>query len=237
VSNRQDELLKNEDGRYFAIGKVGTGLGSVATGERLGKTVVSFGLPSGPALFLHLARRAFDELQRVDPRSLFNDHAAQGIWPDSHGPLFDFFETSIAHVVFSFTALEAFANEALPADFTYSRTMNGETELFLRAEIERRISLTDKLALVLPTALSVTSPKGLKVWQHYVSLKRIRDRLIHLKSIDRKPSGPDEETIWGFLLNTPDRPWCDQAHELIGHFGPAVNNRRWYGLYPYVSES
>ena len=38
--DRQDELLEKEDGRYYAIDKVGTGLGSIATSEKLKKKIV-----------------------------------------------------------------------------------------------------------------------------------------------------------------------------------------------------
>jgi hypothetical protein len=237
VSERQDELLAKEDGRYLAIGKIGTSLGSLATTEQLHKkTVVGFGLPSGPALFLHLAHQAFEELQKIDPSALFDSHQ-QGLWPDDQKPLFDFFEDSIAHIVFAFTAIEAFANEALPDGVTHLRIgKDKKTETLKKADIERRLSLDEKLVNVLPTALSVASPKKLSVWQHYVDLRKTRDRLIHLKSIDRTASGPEEQTIWGKLLRAHDRPWCDYAHELIGHFAPAVDGRRWYGLYPYPGD-
>jgi hypothetical protein len=61
----QDQLLEKQDGRYYAIDKVGTGLGSIATEELLKENVVSFGLPSGPALFLHLAYRAYVKIKDV----------------------------------------------------------------------------------------------------------------------------------------------------------------------------
>ncbi|MEG3972447.1 hypothetical protein QUA00_33230 [Microcoleus sp. T2B6] len=60
----QDQLLEKQDGRYYAIDQVGTGLGSIATEELLKENVVSFGLPSGPALFLHLAYRAYSLSQK-----------------------------------------------------------------------------------------------------------------------------------------------------------------------------
>jgi hypothetical protein len=230
--DRQDELLEREDGRYFAIDKLGTGLSTIATTERLGPDTVSFGLPSGPALFLHLAHRAFSQVRAVEPRSLFDDHD-QGTWPDSQGPLFDYLEGCIAHVIFSFTALEAFANEVIPESFVYTVQRDGATESLTKAEIERRIGLDEKLHSILPSVLSIASPKGTKVWEKYRAVKKIRNQLVHLKSVDGRPSGPDDETIWGTLLKTHGHAWCDDAHKVIGHFNPATNGRRWYGKYPY----
>jgi hypothetical protein len=106
----------------------------------------------------------------------------------------------LAHAVFSFTAIESFANEAIPEFFKYTIYCAGNKETLDKPEIERRINLDEKLDKVLPAALSVGSPKGHKVWEKYRAVKRVRNRLIHLKSIDRKASGPENETIWGTLL-------------------------------------
>jgi hypothetical protein len=194
--DRQDELLEKEDGRYYAIDKVGTGLGSIATTERLKKRIVSFGLPSGPALFLHLAHHAYSKIRDIDPLSLFDEHP-QGIWPDNQKALFDFLEELISHVVFSFTALEAFANEVIPDKFTYTFVVErtGEKRTYGKDEIERRINLDEKLGIVLPKVFALTSPKGGSLWENYKTIKKARDRVIHLKSVDKRTSGPEDETF------------------------------------------
>jgi hypothetical protein len=232
--DRQDELLEKEDGRYYAIDKVGTGLGSIATTERLKKKIVSFGLPSGPALFLHLAHRAYSKIRDIDPFSLFDEHP-QGIWPDNQKELFDFLEDLISHVVFSFTALEAFANEVIPDNFTYTFVVEktGEKRTYGKDEIERRINLDEKLGIVLPEIFGMSSPKGGSSWEKYKTIKKARDRIIHLKSIDKRASGPEDETIWGTLLRMHNEPLCDYAHSMIGYFKPAIQDRRYFGKYPY----
>ena len=66
MTQRQDELLTNEDPRFFAIDKAGTGLGALATTELLNDGAeVSFGLPSGPALFLNIALAAHQRRMAV----------------------------------------------------------------------------------------------------------------------------------------------------------------------------
>ena len=231
---RQDELLEKEDGRYYAIDKFNTGLASIATTERLENKIVSFGLPSGPALFLHLAHQAYLKARDIDPLALFDQHA-QGIWPDDQKDLFDFLEELISHVVFSFTALEAFANEVIPESFTYTFAVekSGDKRTYGKDEIERRINLGEKLGVVLPEIFKMPTPKGGAVWEKYKKIKKARDRIIHLKSIDKRPSGPEDETIWGTLLRMHDEPLCDYAHAIIGYFKPAVEKRRYFGKYPY----
>ena len=234
-SERQERLLEAEDGRYYAIDKFGTGTASLATEERLGKGTVGFGLPSGPALFLSLGHKAFVTYRDIDVLALFNDPRT-GFWPDNHKPLFDFYEQFAAHVVFAFTALESFANEAIPDGHTYTTTKGkkGQKVTYDRDGIERHVSLSEKLAQVLPAALGVKSPKGLHIWQDYTTLRKVRDRIIHLKMADRSRTGPETPTIWGDMLRNSKEPFCDNAHKLMGHYKPAVDKRRWYAKYPYV---
>jgi hypothetical protein len=238
AAERQERLLAGEDGRHFAVGKHGTGLAHLATTEKIGSMIVNLSLPSAPALFLSLAHKAFVSYRDVDVSAYFNPHP-EGIWPDDHTPLFDFCAQFAAHVVFAFTALESFANEAIPPDFSYAATRGTKKgkpsqEVVYRGDaIARNVSLGEKLAQVLPDALNVPTPKGLHIWRNYKSLKGWRDRIIHLKMADRQSSGPEVKTIWGDMLRHPREPFCDHAHELMGHFKPAVIDRRWYGKYPY----
>jgi hypothetical protein len=234
IVDRQEELLEKEDGRYYAIDKVGTGLGSIATTEWLKKRCVSFGLPSGPALFLHLAYRAYSKIKSIDPLSLFEQHP-QGNWPDNQTALFDLLEELISHVVFSFTALEAFANEVIPDDFTYTFTVErtGEERTYGKDDIERRISLDEKLGIVLPQIFALKSPKGGSLWGNYKTIKKVRDGVVHLKSVDKRSSGPEAETIWGTLLRMHSEPFCNHAHAMIGYFKPAIQKRRYFAKYPY----
>ena len=234
MTDRQDELLAKHDGRYFAIDKFNTGLALLVKAEKIGKKChVDFGVPSSPALFLNLARRSYLQIRDIDPTSMFYKWQ-NGRIPVNHSNLFDYFESFVAHVVFSFTSLEAFANEAIPKDFEYSVVKKNETALFKKPDIERSINLDEKLHSVLPQALGVASPKGKRPWQQYRLLKNMRDRIIHLKSIDRSPSGSESESVWGMMLRSHAEPFCDYAHALMGHYAPA-SNRRWYREYPYVT--
>ncbi len=245
--DRERRLLEAEDGRFFAIDvlppgqkvegdkELGAGLISIAGVERVGpaKLPVSFGLPSAPALFLNLAHKAFLSYRGLNVYSLFDRHPS-GLWPDNHGRLFNYFEAFSAHVIFTFMALESFANEMLPDGVEYDvvDTKRGEVR-YTGEDVERKMSLGDKLALVLPAVLQVPSPKGLHKWGHFKKLKKTRDRLVHLKRLDRRRKTP---TIWGHMLNNATVPFCDQAHKLMGHYGAAVTDRRWHEKYPYTDD-
>lgn len=234
MTERQDELLAKYDGRYFAIDKFNTGLAMLVKAERVAQNrLVDFGLPSSPALFLKAARRAYAQTRDVDPLQMFYKWQ-NGRIPTSHTVLFDYFESFASHVVFSFTALEAFANEAIPRDFEYETKKRDQNLILKKPDIERTINLDEKLHSVLPQALGVASPKGKKPWQHYKLLKAMRDRIVHLKTVDRSPSGPEQESVWGMMLRNHGEPFCDYAHALMGHYLPA-SNRRWHREYPYAT--
>jgi hypothetical protein len=181
-----------------------------------------------------LAHAAYSRIKDIDPLSLFDEHR-EGIWPDNQKSLFDYLEESISHVVFSFTALEAFANEVIPEKFTYTFTVDrtGEERTYGKEEIERRINLDEKLGIILPQIFDFKTPKGGALWEKYKIIKKARDRIIHLKSVDKRASGPDDETIWSTLLRIHNEPLCDHAHALIGYFKPAIHDRRYYAKYPY----
>lgn len=231
TTSHQIELLKKEDWRFHAIDAVGTGLGMLATTEKLSKRHLSFGLPSAPALYLSLARSAHAQRMAIDVDACFVAHPKpQGTWPEDHRPLFDFFEAFIAEVIFSFTAIEAFANESIPANFSYAWKNTKETKLIARAEIERYVQLDEKLKQVLPQAHNIKSPSGTKAWQGFKELKAVRDRLVHMKSIDRRASGPEHQTIWGLMLEKKQHDYPEIAYQLIAAFGSLVNNRRWFQL-------
>lgn len=231
MTERQDELLANEDRRFFAIDKVGDGLGMIATTERLpDKSTVSFGLPSGPALAMSLALSAHRRRVAIDVTTLFDLHPPpQGTWPEDHTPLFDYLELAVAEVLFSYTAIEGAINELIEPSSTYLRRKSGKPPVLLTgAEIERKISLDEKLKKALPAILGKPSPAGASLWVEYSELQDIRDRLIHLKSLDRKASGPDDETIWGKLLRIGARSYPDIAKRMIAPFYPP--DRRWFRI-------
>lgn len=236
-SDRQVRILANEDWRFHAIGPVGTGVGMLATTERMSKVskkVVSFGLPSAPALYLDIATAAHRRRSASNLASMFIEHSrVQGTWPEQHGPLFDYFEAFSTEVIFSYTAVEAFANESIPADFIFTskRGKNGEVA-YKGAEIERQVALSEKLNSVLPLAHKLTKPAGGKAWQDFRDLERVRDRLIHMKSIDRKASGPEHQTIWGLMLEHKATKYPLIAYRMIGAFPRLSHNRRWFEKAP-----
>ena len=144
-----------------------------------GERRIRIGFPSAPALFLSQSHKAHEQALRI--------HPFLGKWPPVPGKdpsvtAYDYLELIMASVIFSYTALEAFANEEIPDDFTYEmKRTSGVLVPRDKEWVERNLSLDEKLATVLPQVTGKPTPKGSKVWQGYVGLRKLRHRIVHLK--------------------------------------------------------
>jgi hypothetical protein len=126
-------------------------------------------VPHPCAIYISLARRSVegtaDNLLELVGRFKRRN---EGIitFPDAYEKqLFDEFENLIACIVFSYTAIEAFANESIPDDYRFNK-MRGDKkclEVYSKDQIERNLSLDTKLDEILPALFAVKSPKGTKI--------------------------------------------------------------------------
>lgn len=133
-------------------------------------------------------------------------------------------------VTFSFQALEAFCNHTITNDLegTFTLTRKNEGRAFTAIELEREVSTEEKLSSVLPEILGVKSPKGGKVWQDFVTLKRARDSTTHLKSSDQYPDrNVDRETLFYQFLNNDPTDFPKAAIRMIVYFAETKRLPRW----------
>lgn len=177
---------------------------------------LSFPVPSPPALLLSLAHRLAE-----DSRPLFArlSELASGI--EHEADLFSLIENTMGSIVFSITALEAFANQSIPADFEWRTTRQDGRfdEVYSREQIERFVSLDRKFNEILPTILGVKSPKGTVIWQRYRELAHLRDRVVHLKNSELEPvDHPVPENLWSMVLGTLPIDAPARAIAMIRHF-------------------
>lgn len=179
-----------------------------------------------PALYLSLAGRlsalarpTLKALRRLPETGTPSARQAHQV---GDATFFTCLENLIGCVVFSFTALEAFANEAIPDGYVFKRPRadNKCDEVYTKEQVERGISLDLKLGRILPDLLAVPSPKGGKLWEYYVEIKELRDRLVHLKSADMKAAQePDlPEYLWSLLLRGQVLSYPVRAKAMMAYF-------------------
>lgn len=85
----------------------------------------------------------------------------------------------IQFCIFMTSALEAFINQMIPADFEYKE---GE-RVWDKIEIERNWSTKDKLKKIIPNIFNVNIAGDSVIWHQVKTLINLRDDLIHLKTV------------------------------------------------------
>jgi hypothetical protein len=177
---------------------VGTPVSKVTPGRDERRRPLIFISPSPEALALDLAfaaaarARTLRDRVAVTPRSHQWDTTfdiAEGDLP----ALYDYFEACLVVVTFADQAIEACANREIdransqvPFDFM----RRGRRTTIPPDQLERSLSLSEKVDQLLPVLLGVPTPKGRKPWSGFRALQSERDAIIHLKVDDASPRDP-----------------------------------------------
>lgn len=212
---------------------VGSQVTQVSVIQLKKKKLLTIAVPSATALCLSSSRRAWLEARRIRTESRIDTSLKAQVSFESYGEAFDYIEGVMESAVMAFTAIEAFVNEVIPEDYKYHTHRRSDVilEVMDKAQIERWLSLDEKLSEVLPSILSIPSPKGKRSWNGFKKLKDIRDRIIHMKEADRRSSGPENPTLWHDLFKL--EPPHMQAKEIIDYFATKMARApRWHGEYP-----
>jgi hypothetical protein len=185
---------------------------------KTGKASVRFDVPNFTSLFLsksekelEMARAIYNNLitPKLTERGLFAFSKMENV------QLFDYLEHIMSAVTTSFTAVECLFNDLVPDDFVYEEKRKGEESKFYnRKEIERWISTIDKVALIIPKALNIPSPKTYNFWPKFTKLKALRNDIVHFRSV--LPIEQDEkERILSLLIDDSAFGKVTAAFDLI----------------------
>ncbi len=185
-------------------------------------------IPNATASCLNISKKTWLEARELRKASGLDKSIKNQVSFRCDSDAIDYLELIMQSIVFAFTALEAFVNEIIPSDFRYEKKSKKATEIYTKEEIERWVSIDEKLDKIIPTILKVGTPKGRdRSWQGFKDLKNIRDRLIHMKSDDRKSSGPEAKTIWTELMKT--EPPYILAFTIVKYFiGDQGSTPSWF---------
>ena len=140
----------------------------------------------------------------------------------------------MASVVFSYTALESFANEEISDDYIHTIEKSRYKEVYDKTQIERNLTLQVKLGDILPVVSGVPSPKGAAAWQNFIALETLRHSIIHMKKSDREHIGYSSQSIWSKLNQHPVPYAIAIAKGIIDHFyGQRDLKPHWYENLPF----
>ena len=153
----------------------------------------SFRTPNNIAICLNVGNREY-EMAKLLYSGIIYPKLGIGknkiIFEDSElDLLYNYFEHIQTSLIFIYTAVEAFANVAIPEAFTHEKLNNKKVkEIWGKEQIERWLSTTEKICDILPVVLGVNSPKGEPFWTDFKKLEEIRNNIIHQKTISNEVS-------------------------------------------------
>lgn len=165
---------------------------------------LTLNIPNATALFLSISHRNYVEARAVLDRSGIRKGVRKNVTFAVDADGFHYLECFMTSVVGAYTAVEAFANETIPDSYIHVQKYKDTEERLVKADIERRLTLSKKMMEILPAALSIQTPKGKKCWDQFHRLELMRERIIHMKSADRNMNGPARGTVWEDLFKFPE---------------------------------
>nr|WP_131515330.1 hypothetical protein [Pseudomonas chengduensis] len=207
----------------------GTRITLVSVIQLTKKKLLTIPIPNATASMLNASARAFESAYSLRVSGGIDKSLKKDVSFNSETDAVDYIERMIESIVLAYSAIEAFANESIPTDYYYAKKKNSDLllEASSKETIERHISTDEKLTNVLPEVFGCKSPKGTQCWQNYKKLKNSRDRIIHMKTEDRKSTGPEVDTIWKAIVLTPEPHLSAKA--MIDHFVIHMKNHpQWH---------
>ena len=249
---KEDPKIENEDWRLQAVTTLAKDWKSPWTGilhqagERVGVIAsikyktdkkLSFDLPNMEALFLDFSYRLWDESENIIKENNFiKEIKKDDFFVLDNDEFLNMLEMKMGSIVFAYTALESFANDLIPKEYTYKTERNDKkcSEIYDKSQIERNINLETKLDIILPEILNIKTIKSDNLWSKFKELKKLRDRIIHMKSVDKRSSMPEDNTIWKELLNVQNSNPAIIAKNIIDfHVSNSSNKPRWINKVPF----
>lgn len=176
--------------------------------------------PNDIALYVHLSEKNLAIAKQFfeGEVSYRNKHYYLPLlYPEETLKYYDYFEAVIAAVTFSYTSLETFANTFIPFKYEHIEEKDGIKTIYSKAAIERKLSLKDKLKIILTKVLSTPSPVDQKWWQRFIGLEQIRNEIIHAKQ------SKTQERYSQFLSNK-NFELIEVNKEIITWYGSFISN-------------
>jgi hypothetical protein len=174
---------------------IGSGLFQELDEIKIGNNKVTYFQPNNIGVLLSISKKHLEKAQDYFDKHFENAPVLDYQQFDGDRKMFisersteicDYIELLETTIVFSYTAIEAFANISIPFDYKYN-FINPKTrkeEIYDKVTIERWISLKDKLSILLPDIFNVKKPTRKKWWNDFIKLEKSRHDIIHQKTID-----------------------------------------------------
>jgi hypothetical protein len=150
--------------------------------------------------------------------------------PNDYLPqFFDFLESCMVLVTFSFQSIETFSNYIIEQHKDIKTEIKKKKGVYLYdyEEAIRYLSTEEKISKVLPSLLNIPSLSGNKIWGHFQDLKIVRDSTIHWKEA-KSDNQAEIDSLYYHFLNSNLSTYVLTAYEVINYFFREPNQPRWW---------
>ena len=147
---------------------------------------ITFPTPNNVALFASIANKEKQQAKNIYSSLITKNIKIKKditIKNEDIKRLYNYLEHIQTSIIAIYTAVESFANIAIPQDYIYTFKNNkGITESYDKTAIERWLKTSEKITELLPKILNSSSPKQLPTWSLFKELETIRNDIIHQKT-------------------------------------------------------
>ncbi|WP_318343733.1 hypothetical protein [Flagellimonas baculiformis] len=178
-SQRQIRVNSKKDAKIYSLIK--------GTQTKVNGQNVFFNEPNNISLCLSIMKKSYKNARRLFSELKLNRiNKKVEIKDDDIPKLYDYFEEIITGLTFSFIAVEAMANAAIPEEYAYEMTNEkGIKETWPKESIERWMSTSSKVSEILPLVLNSKNIKTEKFWVSFKKLESLRNEIVHQKTIEK----------------------------------------------------
>lgn len=153
---------------------------------KMGNKKITISRPNEISLSMHIANSSLKKSQELRKSIIqkIGKDKSKNFFESDVVEIYDYLEEVQKVIVFSYKAIEAMCNSAIPDDYVHKKSSNknGVIEVYDKLGIERWVSTTEKVSKILPDIYRCTSPTQKPFWGHFKKLEELRNEIIHSKS-------------------------------------------------------
>ncbi|EHN8904829.1 hypothetical protein F6R80_002501 [Enterobacter asburiae] len=194
---------------------------------------ITFSRPNEISLSMSIAKKSLDNAQEIRKSILkiVQPKKTNDFYGNEVAEIYDYLEEVQKAIIFSYKAIEALCNSAIPEDYTYKKDISkkGICEIYDKSAIERWLSTTEKVSKILPDIYNCPSPSNQKFWGHFKKLEELRNEIIHSKS-------STSSTLLSDLLSKDIRKYFNSCEDMLLYFYKIDKQNHFFPLTAQISE-
>lgn len=194
---------------------------------------ITFSRPNEISLSMSIAKKSLDNALEIRKTILKSTqpNKINDFYGNNVVEIYDYLEEIQKAIIFSYKAIEALCNSAIPEGYTYKKDIakKGIYEVYDKSAIERWLTTTEKVSKILPDIYNCPSPSNQKFWGHFKKLEELRNEIIHSKS-------STSSALLSDLLSNDIRKYFNSCESMLFYFYKIDKQNHFFPLTAKISE-